>query len=168
MLLWSVSSLICWNTWKSKALTSNTNFFDVYSSSHTVALQHDHILLVANMQRHVPLHFFSPINHLSRLLYPHLFAATHVVWHDHVWDEFLPAGGGHAEEHCSARVQTNHSGGKRARSSAPTNRIKILKDFTHPGIDCSCGLQWLDFSYFETFFIVIYDININFLPSGCP
>lgn len=69
MLLWSVSSLICWNTWKSKALTSNTNFFDVYSSSHTVALQHDHILLVANMQRHVPLHFFSPINHIYLVSY---------------------------------------------------------------------------------------------------
>lgn len=47
---------------------------------YTVALQHDHILLVANMQRHVPLHFFSPINHIYLISYnPHLFAATHVV-----------------------------------------------------------------------------------------
>lgn len=36
---------------------------------YTVALRHDHILLVANMQRHVPLHFFSPINHIYLISY---------------------------------------------------------------------------------------------------
>lgn len=37
--------------------------------------------------------------------------ATDAVWHDHVRDELLSSGGGHAEEHRPAWVQTNHSRG---------------------------------------------------------
>lgn len=69
-------------------------------------LQNDDVLLVTGSSCAETL--FAPMNHI------YLFAATHAVRHDHVRDELLAAGGGHAEEHRPAWVQANHSGGKRA------------------------------------------------------
>lgn len=52
--------------------------------------------------------------------------ATHSVWYDHVRDELLPAGGGHAEEHRAARIQTDHCGGEALVQA----HVDILKDIS--------------------------------------
>lgn len=71
MLLWSVSSLICWNTWKSKALRSNTNFFDVYSRSHVYCSTAAWPYFAS--RKHAKTcsitFFFSPINHIYLISY---------------------------------------------------------------------------------------------------
>lgn len=65
--------------------------------------------------------------------------ATHSVWYDHVRDELLPAGGGHAEEHRAARIQTDHCGGEALVQA----HVDILKDIA---VKCVYGAVLLRFS----------------------